>query len=722
MTGPAAAVERPPAPGAAALLVLAAADGAPPRRDIALEALAAGLPVAIGTPAAGAYETLDDLPLVRLQVPAGGGREELLRAAAAWAEVHHVTHIVVLDGDGRHAPAEARAFVAALAEKPCSIVVGRAAPGAASSPGRGGRLARLLLRVACGADLAGARCAFRAFPAAALARVRCAARAPERDVEFVVRALWAGLELITIPVSERPVAAPVPRPFARLRALAASARLAARNLNPWPHRRHFHPDPNAVPFSWRHPVRYWKYLHHNVVYRRLGAGEEKLSLRHPLRSLRLLHLESTTPHEISLACMLGIFLGALPLIACHTVAIVFYATRFRLNRAIAFYASNLCAPWVPPFVPALDIEVGHFLLHGRFITAADLGTREALFRTLCAEAHLRLFEYLLGSLLVGPALALLVGALVYAFAAGRRARGAAPDYGGRPGHAVFHFLIRRCGVTPAYVLLALLVPYYVLLRPSARRAAAPYLRRRFPGRGAWWRLAATMRTFNAFGRVLIDQTALGILGAERVRIDFPQRARLRRIAARKRGLVLLTSHFGGWQAAMAAIDDLGCPVHFQLRREARTAGRQLFDLWERRASLRIVSPDGFLGGLIELTSALQGGGCAAVMGDRAFGARTACAEFLGAPAPFPITPYRLALATGSDLIVLLATRTGKLSFRLRFVRIASGRSGAGAARAQNAGVLLQRYVRCVERGLRDSPFMWFNFFDFWNSAQHTRSP
>lgn len=660
------------------------------------------------------------LPLVPLALGEGAGKDELLAAAARWALERGFTHIIALDGDGRQAAAEAQAFLAALARSPCSIVVGRPAPGTRTARSFSARLERLLLRVACGADLVAACCTSCAFPAAALARVRCSSGARERDVEFVVRSLWAGLELATVEVSEAPRAAPAPRFLDRARTLLTWLWLAARNINPWPHRRRFYPDPHAVAFSWRRPLRYWKYLHHNVVYRKLEAGEEKLSLRHPFRSLRILHLESTSPREISLACMLGIFLGALPLIALHTVAIVFYATRFRLNRAIAFYASNLCAPWVPPFVPALDIEAGHFLLHGRFITAADLGTREALFQTLCAEAHLRLFEYLLGSLLVGPAFALLVGALVYALAARRAARRAAPDYGGRSGHAIFHFLIRRCGVTPAYVLLALLVPYYVLLRPSARRAAAHYLKRRFPGRGACWRLAATMRHFHCFGRVLIDQTALGILGAESARIDFPQRSRLRRIAGRKRGLVLLTSHFGGWQAAMAAIGDLGRPVHFQLRREARTAGRQLFDLWEKRASLRMVSPDGFLGGMIELTSALQGGGCAAVMGDRAFGARTARAEFLGAPASFPVAPYRLALATGSDLVVLLAARTGRLSFRLRFVRIASGRPRAGQAHPARAALLLGRYVRCLERGLRDSPFMWFNFFDFWNGAQHTR--
>jgi len=121
--------------------------------------------------------------------------------------------------------------------------------------------------------------------------------------------------------------------------------------------------------------------------------------------------------------MLGVFLGALPLIACHTIVIVFFATRLRLNRLVAFYASNLC---MPPLVPALAIETGFFMRYGRFLTGADLNSGEAVFQTLVREAHLRLWEYLLGSLLLGPALALSVGAVVYGAAGGYRRRWGKP--------------------------------------------------------------------------------------------------------------------------------------------------------------------------------------------------------------------------------------------------------------------------------------------------------
>ena len=62
----------------------------------------------------------------------------------------------------------------------------------------------------------------------------------------------------------------------------------------------------------------------------------------------------------------------------------------RAGKAI----THLCAP---PFVPALAIEAGFFVRHGRFLT-------EFNWQTLGHEIHHRLLDYLLGSLIVGPIL------------------------------------------------------------------------------------------------------------------------------------------------------------------------------------------------------------------------------------------------------------------------------------------------------------------------------
>jgi len=61
---------------------------------------------------------------------------------------------------------------------------------------------------------------------------------------------------------------------------------------------------------------------------------------------------------------------------------------------------------MPPVVPAICIEVGYFMRHGRFLTEISL-------ETLGYQALDRLLEWLIGSLVLSPILAALVGIIIY---------------------------------------------------------------------------------------------------------------------------------------------------------------------------------------------------------------------------------------------------------------------------------------------------------------------
>jgi uncharacterized protein (DUF2062 family) len=171
------------------------------------------------------------------------------------------------------------------------------------------------------------------------------------------------------------------------------ARLVGRRLLPFPHRK-------LVP-----------------------AVEDRLDLRmllHPIKMLRLLLAENATPGLLGLSAGVGVFLGALPLISLHTVVIIYVTTRLRLNRVMAVSSQNLC---MPPFVPMICIELGHRLRYGHWLT-------EFSTKTVVGELHHRLFEWLVGSLVVAPVAAVLVGGIVFLgarairYRAGRRRNGA----------------------------------------------------------------------------------------------------------------------------------------------------------------------------------------------------------------------------------------------------------------------------------------------------------
>ena len=393
-------------------------------RDVVERALRIGPPVLVIDDGCtdGAMDTLEGLAVETIRFAENRGKGEAILAVGRWAAERGYSHVITVDADGQHDPADVPRFLDAIDANPMAIVVGRRDFGE-NVPGssRFGRAwSNMWIRIACGASCPDSQSGFRAYPVESLTQVSCSGSRYEFEIEILVRAVWAGLELDSVDVSVRYFGEDQRvshfRPFLdNARISWAYTRLVTRNLMPWPFIRRFQRDPLVPPFSWRRPWRYWIGLHHSLT-RRLGPEEKRLSVRHPIRSIKLLHLERTEPREVALATMLGIFLGALPLLATHTIAILFYATRFRLNRPLAFYVSNLCAPFIPPFVPALDIEVGHYLLHGRFLTLSDLDSRSQLMQTLGREAHIRLAEYFVGSLVVGPVLAIFAGAIAYTIA------------------------------------------------------------------------------------------------------------------------------------------------------------------------------------------------------------------------------------------------------------------------------------------------------------------
>jgi predicted LPLAT superfamily acyltransferase len=288
----------------------------------------------------------------------------------------------------------------------------------------------------------------------------------------------------------------------------------------------------------------------------------------------------------------------------------------------------------------------------------------------------------------------------------------APRYGHRAGHRIFRWVILHFGVGPAYAVLVPVIGYYVLFRPSAVRAAAPYIRRRFSGRGRWGRLRLTYRHYYQFGLCLVDQAAAGLLGSESLRIEFPDAEVLRRLSDEGRGLVFITSHVGIWQRAISVLGFMGRTVYLHLRRDATSESMGLAAFG--KPGPRIVSPDDFLGGIPELSSALAHGNIVAVMGDRGFGSAT-CARvgFLGDDAPFPLLPYHLALTTNSDIVVFLTSRIGRMRIRLRADVIRMTPDCRVLDKEEARMRLLRCYAGLLEDHLREHPLMWFNFFDFW---------
>ena len=327
-----------------------------------------------------------DLSAEIIRIGRGAGRGMAVKTAAGYARNMGNTHIITLDAD-RLPPVDQMAMLASVvAENPHAVVIGRhtcsdSKEGDCKRSVRPSRLRTFFFRLQTGTRLQDAASRLRVYPLAVITQLKLLANREAFDTEVLTRAAWAGVE-----IKEVAVRLPAPAAMERaslwhtlrsaLKVLVMNVHLTMRSITPLPHRK--------------------------IVISEDRPGET-ISVFRPLRSIRALLTENLTPAQVAAAAAMGVLLGALPLIALHTVVILFVSSYFRLNKVAALAASQLC---MPPIVPALCIEVGYFIRHGEFLT-------ELSFETLGYQALERLWEWLLGSLVVAPILAALVGGLVF---------------------------------------------------------------------------------------------------------------------------------------------------------------------------------------------------------------------------------------------------------------------------------------------------------------------
>ena len=330
----------------------------------------------------------EDVVVLRHEKNLGKGRAIL--TAAEYILSRGGTWMITIDGDGQHDPEDIKKFLPLLNEDDPAIIIGSRNFDTDNVPGKsrfGRKFANFWLRIETGLYIDDCQSGFRAYPLKYLNQMKFRGSHYDFEAEVLARAAWAGLGLRTVPIG---VYYPAPdervssfRPFLdNLRLTHTHAMLVGRRLLPFPHKR-------LVPAR---------------------KGTELTLLRHPAKFIKMLLRENVTPGGLAFAAAGGVFFGALPLLFSHTLVILYVSSRLRMNKVVAVNAQHIC---MPPFVPALCIEVGYFLRRGHWLS-------DISFATVFRQFSDRLLEWFLGSLIVAPLAALLVGGAVYFIASAFR--------------------------------------------------------------------------------------------------------------------------------------------------------------------------------------------------------------------------------------------------------------------------------------------------------------
>ena len=280
----------------------------------------------------------------------------------------------------------------------------------------------------------------------------------------------------------------------------------------------------------------------------------------------------------------------------------------------------------------------------------------------------------------------------------------------------FRVCLKLFGLSGAYGLLYFVCVHYLLFDKKAVTNALAYIKRRFPGCGWFKSQVKVYRLFVSQGKQLIDRFAI-ISGTAKFDIELKGYERLSALLADKnKGFVLLTAHVGNWQVALTTLKNMHKPVYLVMRPEDNAAVRESLNIDAQDDFIRVISPEGYLGGVVEAMNVLREGSIVSIMGDRKYGFEGIDISFLKDRAYFPFGAFSIAASSNCPVVVLLSA---KLPGRKYIVDVSHvlfpGYEGTKDKREQ-LRKYVQEFAGVLDKYVEEYPYQCFLFHDVWRAA------
>ncbi|WP_299530362.1 DUF2062 domain-containing protein [Ulvibacterium sp.] len=330
-------------------------------------------------------EILDSYPeLTQVHLNKNQGKGHALRIGFKKALELGYHFAITIDSDGQHFPKDIPVFIEALEREPSKKVlfIGSRNMQQSDVPGRssfGNRFSNFWFWVETGIWLKDTQCGFRLYPLEALRDMKFYTPKFEFEIEVIVRAAWKGITVKNIPVS---IMYDDPERVSHFRPIIDFARISV--LNTWL---------VFVALVYIKP--------RDLLRRFKKKGFKRFFYEDFLHN-------QDSPKKKAFSIALGIFIGLSPLWGFHTVIVIFLALLLKLNKVIAFAASNISLPPFIPFVLFLSLQTGAWVT-GRELSFSINEIDENF------EIIKNLQTYIIGSVTLSTLSALTLGFLAYIF-------------------------------------------------------------------------------------------------------------------------------------------------------------------------------------------------------------------------------------------------------------------------------------------------------------------
>ena len=317
--------------------------------------------------------------LTQIHHPKNLGKGRALRNGFRKAIEQNFEYAITIDSDGQHFASDIPIFIAAIQEEPNSLLIGSRNMTQENVPKKssfGNKFSNFWFKFETGIKLEDTQSGFRLYPLKLIPK-RFYTNKFEFEIEVIVRSAWKGIVVKNIPIQVL--------------------------YDPAERVSHFRPFRDFTRISILNTILVINallYIKPRDFFRRAKKkGFKKFFLEDILESN-----DSNFIKSASIA--LGVFIGISPFWGFQTVLLFTFAALFRLNKVIAYLASNVSFPPFIPFVIYGSLKMGSFFVAGDNTLVLD---SSVTFDDIQKNAT----QYIAGSLILASVSALSAGFISY---------------------------------------------------------------------------------------------------------------------------------------------------------------------------------------------------------------------------------------------------------------------------------------------------------------------
>ncbi len=289
--------------------------------------------------------------------------------------------------------------------------------------------------------------------------------------------------------------------------------------------------------------------------------------------------------------------------------------------------------------------------------------------------------------------------------------------GNKLGFWFFRIFLQLFGLTGAYALLYPVCMYYLIFDWRAVSSSMVYIEKRFRAYNIFQKYFAVYMLFINQGKSLIDRYYI-FSHPEKFKLELKGYDKIKGLlSGSQRGLILLTAHVGNWQIAMPALKRIGKTVYLLMSTEENSAVKNSLNIDNENEKVKIISPEGLFGGVIEIVKAVDEGNIVSIMGDRSYGRDTVEVRLFGEKAYFPHSAFTIAATAGCPIVILLSAKVGVKKYVVDISHIIEPRISSKAEKQKEIKGYVQEFSGILENFSSEYPLQWFIFHNLWNDEK-----